>query len=531
MSDGVESPALGQPPRVWRTGALALAALVAAVLLRVLAPSDLLQNQDQSKTIAFTMDCAVNGHWALQRDGSGELTRKPPLVNWIGAPAPMLGWHSELALKLPSLVAGVTTVVVTSLGALVLVRRVGARPADALDGMLGAHAPALAIAAGVVWLTCPESIKHIYFLRPDMVMTACLAGSWVCATVLLTGPKPKHPTALALGMWGFAGLAMLAKGPMAVLVPVYALAAGVLIADDESKATWGERVRRTARAGWWWGVPLMVAPTGAWVWAAWAADAAHVRDRLLGGELGSRIERGSTGASAGRYVRALGNVPAMFVARFLPWGVAALLALVFRPSSRWVRHPTAPASVWVLLVLVFNVLFAGRSGSFLMPAYPAAASLAVYAAARIIAGRDGRRVARAAPGIAAFALVCALVIGGREATTSRAARTGAGEHIKAFARAAERTVGDGAVVFVGIGDNPVSSLMGRHHAGDPGAEELAHAAWIVAPVVEGVDPVVSSEAMEILRARSHEARARIDGVGLYRVSDLSAADRAALVGG
>ena len=45
----------------------------------------------------------------------GVRTLKPPLVNWIGAPFFAAGWHSEFALKLPSLLAGLATIVLTML--------------------------------------------------------------------------------------------------------------------------------------------------------------------------------------------------------------------------------------------------------------------------------------------------------------------------------------------------------------------------------------------------------------------------------
>ncbi|GJM19214.1 MAG: hypothetical protein DHS20C14_14270 [Phycisphaeraceae bacterium] len=465
----------------WRLLAALCLAVVALVLgTRILAPSDLNQNQDQSKTIAFTLDAAVNGNWALPRDGSGELTRKPPLVNWIGAVPVLAGWHAEPALKLPSVLAGVGTVVAAAVGGLVLFRRLGDHGSDAGDAALARHAPACALAAGAVWIACPSSIKHVYFMRPDMLFTLWLTIGWASATVLVTGPTPKRPRTTAVVMWTAAGLAALTKGPMALLIPAYALLAGLLIADHPERAHWRARASRTARVGWWWGVPLMLAMPGGWLLAAWRADPAHVEGVLLGQELGSRVPgSGESGALAKIWYALHRGVPGLLFSRFAPWGVLTILAVITKPSRAWLGHPTGPASLWVVMVLVVNVLTAGRSGSYLMPAYPAAGILAVYALARIIAGREGTRMRAAPAWVALAALLVAACVGGREAFFSRAARTGDGETLKAFARDAEALVGDDPVVFIRTGDLPLASLMGRAQAGEPDASSLAGAVWLV----------------------------------------------------
>src|SRR5688572_30822432 len=85
----------------------AIAMLIAMMTLRYLGPSDL-YDQTQPKTMSYTTDIIVHGgsHWLLPFE-RGELpATKPPLYNWLAAPAvKWLGFNSEIAHKLPSIAA------------------------------------------------------------------------------------------------------------------------------------------------------------------------------------------------------------------------------------------------------------------------------------------------------------------------------------------------------------------------------------------------------------------------------------------
>jgi 4-amino-4-deoxy-L-arabinose transferase-like glycosyltransferase len=83
-----------------------------AVVARVTGPSDLYDN-DQPDTMSYTADIVLNGQWALPRNMVGGPAHKPPLYNWIGWPLLKAGFWSEPALKMPSLLAGAVTLVVT----------------------------------------------------------------------------------------------------------------------------------------------------------------------------------------------------------------------------------------------------------------------------------------------------------------------------------------------------------------------------------------------------------------------------------
>lgn len=427
-------------------------ALAIVLITRILAPSDLGQNLDQSKTIAFTLDMVLNDQWILPQDSLGELTRKPPMINWIGAPIVAIGFHSELALKLPAVLSGISISILLFFAARFLFRKLNTAVADPADSSIATHATPLALFASAAWLASPSAVKHIYFMRPDILFAALLAGAWFASVVLLTSDQPKHPKRLALLIWLLTAAAILTKGPLALIVPLY-LILHILIITPKA-----HRRKAVASTQWRWGIPLMLIIPAAWLFAAYRTDPDHVRNALLGQELGSRIARGGPSGILDTLI----HIPAYFFERFLPWCIPAALAILFKPSSRIRSHPLAPAILWVLVVLGTTTLAAMNSGSYIMPAYPPAAILAIYALYRIIASQRASRSKGAIVSIATLVIVSAALITTREATMSRAARTNTGEHIKAFAHSASKLVGSDDVQFIELADVPIASLMGRH---------------------------------------------------------------------
>ncbi|MEE9608696.1 MAG: hypothetical protein V3U03_13225, partial [Myxococcota bacterium] len=92
-----------RPPRYAHAlVACSIAALVWAVAARVSGPSDL-WDQTQPRTVSYTTDILVNGgsHWILPMEPGRRPATKPPLYNWMAAPAvKLLGFPSELGHKL-----------------------------------------------------------------------------------------------------------------------------------------------------------------------------------------------------------------------------------------------------------------------------------------------------------------------------------------------------------------------------------------------------------------------------------------------
>jgi 4-amino-4-deoxy-L-arabinose transferase-like glycosyltransferase len=457
-----------------------LVVVFAAVLfIRLFGASDLHQNEDQTRTLSFTADMVLNRNFILPRDAAGEITRKPPLVNWVGMVLPALGCWTEWALKLPSILGASIAVVFSVFMAQRMIRSL--KPE--IDPML------FGTATGLVYIASASTVKHMYFLRPDMLNTALLAGAWVFGTLALEETASRRAWK-AVAFWIFVGLAALAKGPTALIPVLYVLLGGRLMHG---------RWTAVNRTGWWWGFPVAAVIFLSWFVSAWRLDPGYVGGTLVGTEVVERIGTDPWYVCLLKCLASSWKIPHWFIERFFPWSLPALAALfVVRPGT-WRTHAFAPAALWMLVVLLFFVPLEHRGGSFFMPAEPAAASLAVFF---LCEGTRRFRMRPAAVAAAAVVLAMAFVI--PKAFFGEDARRGVGDEIKRFAREAARITGDETVVFLNVGLNPVSVLMGRFQAGEPLPDQIAGARWAVKGcgdgeldrIVERRKPVLVSKRME-----------------------------------
>ncbi len=436
-----------------------LALLFAAVAgFRIGGASDLHQNLDQTRSMAFTADVALNRRWILPRDTTGEAARKPPLINWIGAIFPRLGlWH-EWALKFPSILGGVLATGFC-FGA--------ARRIAVADERVSDDAVWFAAASAALYLACPETIKHIYFLRPDMLNAAWLAGTWFFS-LRMFDPNPAVRFRNALGFWICTGLAALTKGTTA-LIPVLYLPFAAKVMANSWKAI--------GRPGWWWGVPLAAALFSVWAVPLTLHHGDFVRQVLIGEETLSRM--GSEPHWLWKALLTSWKIPYWFCERFLPWSCFTLAALLVIRPTEWFRGGLGPAILWILITLLFFVPVEHRGGSYFMPAYPAAAPLATW-----FLSRGLRRCSLSLQTVFRLASAVALVLVLHKAFLGDDARRGVGDAVKTFAAAARRQVGNETVVFVNTGLNPVSTLMRRHQAGEIPTEARDDARWAVYSVPE-----------------------------------------------
>lgn len=493
--------------------AFAIWCLTLAIVLiaRILAPSDLGQNLDQSKTISFTLDMVNNNHWILPVDSLADPTHKPPMVNWLGAPIVALGFHSELALKLPAVISGIAVSFLIFFAARFFFQKLStdsvSNNADPADRAIAHHATPLAFLASAAWLASPSAVKHIYFMRPDILFTALLVIAWFASVVLLANEQSNKPKRLALLIWLLTAAAALTKGPLALLVPLY-LILHILIITPKA-----DRKQAFARTCWQWGIPIMLIIPAIWLFAAYRINPDHVTNTLFAKELGSRLGRGGP---SGILAAALAN-PAYFFERFLPWCLPAALAILFKPSRHLRSHPMGPAILWVLLVLAATTLAAMDAGSYIMPAYPAAAILAIYALFRIIASPKATRIKPAFISLAILIILSASLITTREATMSRAARTNTGQHIKAFAHAASQHIQSDQVRFHQMNDLPIASLMGKHQPGDITPNPTHR--WLIQPthINPTTTPILVSDPVVTHDPDSGEPIDTTIQIGLYKL--------------
>jgi 4-amino-4-deoxy-L-arabinose transferase-like glycosyltransferase len=444
-----------QRGRGWRIALIAcsIAALIWTLTARVFGPSDL-WDQTQPKTVSYTTDILVHGdtHWVLPIE-RGELpATKPPLYNWLAVPAvKLLGFDSEIAHKLPSVLALLLCwLVIVRLG-----RALGARS----DGD-----ESLGWLAGLIFLANYSTFKLGYLARPDMLLTLWLLIAWWSATAVFleagTMPTGQRSTLrLALMFWVAIALACLTKGP-AVLVGVgYAIVAARVIAGRWSAI----RLLHP--------LPSLLIPTivcGAWVFAVWKINPAHLRDELWFNEFWGRVT--GTGAEGthggeGQWVRGLPYQGAYFMTRFAPWSFIALLAaliLLWRwwrgtQRDRLTRWADAAALFAIVTIGLFS-LSTGKRADYVAVALPHASLLVAW---WLLHARPyiGVRAPWLAPLAAAVTLGTCTWYNQRQIV---APVPGFGDAILRFARQANAAIAErpAPVYTVAAGQTHLQALMG-----------------------------------------------------------------------
>ncbi len=454
--------------------------------LRMTSPSDLVE-KTQHKTIAYTVDIVENGRWILPRSDAGEPATKPLLYNWLDVPVYLIvGEWYEWVMKLPSVLAGLFTLwLCIFMTRWMLTDRSDRAPepgsfhAETDSSSLPGPA-SVGVVSGILLLAGYPLFKQIYIARPEMISMALVCASWVSASLLLSraasGKRGSAIFLLALGFWLSVSLAAIAKGPPAALGLIYLVLA--------SKLIYG-RWALLNQTGWWWGVPLSVMPIGAWIGAAYVVDPVHVRAVLLGDELVDRVVEGGTLQILAEFW----HMPGYFVARYLPWSIFAVAVLFVVPFRRWMKHPLAPAILWVFIVVIFFSCSTGKIPRYISPAYSAGAAMAAWF---LLRGPHPYRI-RPIP-LAVAGLFVTIGLGVYWWTLSTAAENQFGEHNLAFAREVRSRVGpDEPIVFLQDRSEIIATLLNRVQPDWADPELIKSGVWFIDNADRVDEPIVVSE--------------------------------------
>jgi 4-amino-4-deoxy-L-arabinose transferase-like glycosyltransferase len=287
-------------------------------------------------------------------------TQKPPLYYWLAAAisAP-LEIVSEGAARLPSALAGIATVWLTMV--------LGGRLFGGRTGVLG----------GALLLTVFAFAKLGRRVQLDILLTlfelAALTAFW-----WLDRGLTRRGWAAAL-LHGAMGLAVLTKGPVGFLIPVFSMVAFLAME---------KRLGDLRRVFPWWSPLLSLAPGLLWIGAATALTPAGFADDALGTNLLGRFFMGTS------HERPFYYFLFQFPLQFLPWTLLwPLIWIVGRRSvadGREANPETRRAWAFLLAIvgasLVFFSISSGKRGLYMVPAFPAAALLTADATLRWLSG-------------------------------------------------------------------------------------------------------------------------------------------------
>jgi 4-amino-4-deoxy-L-arabinose transferase-like glycosyltransferase len=410
---------------------------------------------DEPRYASIARAMARSGDWVTPRLNGAPWFEKPPLYYWSAAIGFRLFSSPEVASRAPSGLFALCAVLATALLAL---RIYGETTARAIAWML------------------PATVGMIGFARAaatDMPFAACLALAMCAAARLVLEEQPAHEMAWAAAFGVALGLAVLAKGPAAIL-----LAGG-------STALWAftrKELRRSLRLFH----PLAI---GSFLLVAlpwYALCAMRNPDFLRVFLMEHNVERFLTN----RYQHPQPFwffLPILLLAVF-PWTLLLIPAAsdgwrALR-NSEWRKSPSAYFAAWVLFPFLFFSASQSKLPGYILPAVPPL----VLLLARALAG--GKENTAPFPRSRILLIAAALVAGGGVAVLRSGANLPAMEAQQPLRLAGIALACGGGVVAA------TSAWRGLQRSAAAAAVVVSFIAGLAANhVLPALDPQISARAV------------------------------------
>jgi 4-amino-4-deoxy-L-arabinose transferase-like glycosyltransferase len=367
---------------------LALAGLLAVLMLFVNLGGPRLWDRDEPRNAGCAREMLDRNDWIVPVFNSELRSHKPVLLYWCIMAAYRLLGVSEFAARLPSALAAVASALCTfAIGRRFWGAAAGVWAAIALSTSLLFVMAGRAATPDSLLIACMTLALTIYVLGTFPRVATGAAGA---APLRLTCWFPQRTTTV-VAMYAAMGLAVLAKGPIGVLLPCAMIGLFLLIMrlpdDTRQPMNSAQRVRIILRpfglrhflATFWSMRPLTLIAVVTvvalpWYWAVGAATHGRFLREFLWGHNFHRATNVMEGHD--------GNIlfyPLAILVGFFPWSVlAAPLVLDLREQVR--RGKTShPAHVlawcWIGVYVVFFSLSRTKLPSYITPCFPALALL------------------------------------------------------------------------------------------------------------------------------------------------------------
>lgn len=332
-------PAPLSPPQKRSLPAWLLLLLLTALLYLPGTGDIPLMDRDEPRFAHATMEMMQRDTWLIPYFNGEYRFDKPPLTYWWMRLHYLLLGFNEFAARLHSIVAVWLVAIV--------VFRTGKR----------LFSPTAGWWAAVGWLTCLQALIHGRLCVADMPMVLCVTLTMAALLELLTGRETsdrRFPAAW-WQLWLSIGAGFLAKGPIALLVPVLA----VLLwrfAFWRKPAPW-------RRLGMGWGLLMALGIVAAW--GIPALMQTHGLFWKVG--MGEHVVKRGTQAFNGRVVLPFYYFATAFLS-LLPW--IAFLPLVWKHlRASWNAQTTLLLGWFTAPYLIF-LAYATQLPHYVMPGFP-----------------------------------------------------------------------------------------------------------------------------------------------------------------
>ncbi len=298
---------------------------------------------DEGMHASTSKDMVLTGDWVTTRFNGQNFYDKTVLFNWFAAVSFLLLGYTEFAARVPAALLGLGTVLVTFL----LGRR-----------LLGFRAGVL---AAVILATSPEFIVLSRSVMHDISLAffVTLALSFFFRAY---AGSPRRTASLML-LYASLGVAVLAKGPIGLLLPGMIIVLFLLVRG---------RLNFLKEMSVGWGVLVFLAVAAPWYALISLRNEDYVRYFLLKQNIGNFLSKTQAYHPQPFYY----YVPAL-LAGMLPWSFFLPLALfgsVRRGLGRLDDGVLFPL-LWFAVIFLFFSAAQSKLATYLLPSFPAVALL------------------------------------------------------------------------------------------------------------------------------------------------------------
>jgi len=313
---------------------------------------------DEARYTYVAKEMSQTGNWLVPQRNGTYYTHKPPLMFWLIRASTLLtdGEFNGISGRLPTLLGAVL-----ALWAL-------------------ARLAALWYGHPIAW--------HAFFILSTSFLFWHKAGTGQI-DILLLGLELAALYLLfknseAASAWGrgaafvLMGLAVLAKGPVGLIVPVGIFVFGNILAG---------RKERLLKPYWLWGIPLALSLPALWLLLVKLNNPppGYLQELLFDQNVG-RLQ----GTYGGHY-KPFYYYLKYLVVDFLPWTLLMPAVLWILIKKKLWKKETLTLAGWILFVVVFFSFCGGKRNLYILSVYPAASLLVASAVCPLNSMPDGLR--------------------------------------------------------------------------------------------------------------------------------------------